>query len=132
MIEKIKTFLFGNGVVILAFILAVAFALNSVQVIVRNWRLQRQINLLGSEVALLRAENERLTYDIAYYKTDQYLEQALREKLNLKAPNEHVAVITHSADDMQPDPISVVEDTERPERSNWQAWMDFINGRSSQ
>jgi uncharacterized membrane protein len=54
MLTKIKKFFLGNGALILAGILAVAFATNSVQAIARNWHLQREISRLGSEVALLR------------------------------------------------------------------------------
>lgn len=130
--EKIKKFVYGKGASILALVLAVTFAVNSVNAIVHNWRLQRQITRLGSEVALLRAENERLTYDISYYKTEQYLEQALRAKLNLKAPGEKVAVVAHGGD--RPLDSRIAIDTNKPEqqqKSNWQSWMDFINGRAN-
>ncbi len=128
MIANIKKFFFGNGALILAAILAIAFAANSVQAIVRNWQLQREISRLGSEVALLRVENERLAYDIAYFKTDEYLQQAVRQKLNLKAPGEHVAVVVHdSAPPKAPgDQAAVAVDPEAS--SNWRAWWDFLNG----
>jgi cell division protein FtsB len=133
MLTKIKKFFLGNGALILAGILAVAFATNSVQAIARNWHLQREISRLGSEVALLRVENERLAYDIAYFKTDEYLQQAVRQKLNLRAPGEQVAVVAHDSEESgtatntnsqaaSPSPEAV---------SNWQAWWDFLGGRAN-
>jgi cell division protein FtsB len=131
MIAKIKKFVYSNGALILAGVLAAAFAVNSVQVITRNWRLQREINRLGSEVALLRVENERLTYDIAYYQTDQYLEQAVRQKLNLKAPGERVAVVAHSGETLLSAPNDEPEISPPKPKSNWRTWMDFLGGRTN-
>lgn len=111
-----------------AMIIVAYIGLNTVQVIVRNWQLQQEINKLRSEIAVLEAENERLTYDIEYYKTDEFLEQAARRKLNLKGPGEIVTVIpvadkasdNNSLGNFRPD---------EPPKSNWQSWMDFLFGR---
>jgi cell division protein FtsL len=106
---------------------AVYIAVNTVHVIARNWQLQQEIATLRGEIELLSAENERLSYDIAYFKTDQYLEQAARQKLNLKAPGETVTVVGSAG------PAAPTEKSSQPAagspKSNWQAWIDFLSGR---
>lgn len=110
--------------------IAVYVAVSTIQVIARNWQLQQEIASLRGEIELLEAENERLAYDIAYYRTDQYLEQAARQSLNLKAPAENVTIVGETMPDLTAGTDSITGNS-RPEKGNWQAWVDFLLGRQS-
>lgn len=129
MFDKLKNF-FASRVLFVVVLAAVIYlAASTVKVISKNWQLQREIATLHSEVELLEAENERLSYDIQYYATDEYLEQAARQKLNLKAPGETVTIVgdvNQARSRSSTDPV-VIET--RPAKSNWQSWVDFLMGR---
>lgn len=109
--------------------IAIYITANTVGVIARNWQLQREIATLNGEIEVLKAENERLSYDIEYYKTDQYLEQAARQKLDLKAPGETVTIVGNVNQTV--DQGKNLANISQPEaqKSNWRAWLDFLLGR---
>lgn len=121
--------LIGNRI-LLVVVLAASFYLgaSTVRVIARNWQLQQEIATLRSEIELLSAENERLTYDIEYYKTDQYLEQAARRQLNLKASGESVTIVGDTNQQVVRSD-SNIDQTVEPSKSNWQSWIDFLLAR---
>lgn len=52
------------------------------------WSLARQAHQLEDQAARLEAENQRLTEDIKYAQTPEYIERIAREELGLTWPNE--------------------------------------------
>ncbi len=52
------------------------------------WSLARQVRQLEDQAALLETENERLTEEIKYAQTPEYIERIAREELGLVWPNE--------------------------------------------
>ena len=99
-------------------------------VISSNWELQQKADELQSEIDLLELENRRLGYDIEYYKTDAYLEQAAKEKLGLRVPGERVIVLPDPPAELEPSG----EAAEEPQgfvaeaRHNFGQWMKFLFG----
>ena len=66
---------------------------NMINVIRQNYEYQQRADKIVDDISLMELENEKLKYNIEYYKTDSYLEQRARESLNLRAPGERVIVV---------------------------------------
>lgn len=127
--HNIGSFILGRFILSVALVTALILGISTVRVIAGNWALQQEIATLQSEVELLQAQNERLSYDIEYYKTDEYLEQAARQKLNLKAAGENVTIVGDTDQERATRPELAIERSAPPRKSNWQSWMDFLSGR---
>ena len=126
MFEKLKNFFASRVLVVIVLAAVIYLGASTVKVISKNWQLQQEIATLRSEVELLQAENERLSYDIQYFKTDEFLEQAARQKLNLKGPGEKVTIVGDvNQTKLQPDTTTFAPEA-APKKSNWQSWIDFL------
>lgn len=120
-----KLFSYKQAVVFVAVVLSAALGWSTVGVVSKNWELQQRVNELEGEIAILKLENEKLTYDIAYYKTDEFLELAAREKLNKRKPGENVTIlpVREKEESVRQDSA---QDTEQ--KSNFDLWMQFLFG----
>ena len=113
-------------------IVVVYLGWSTIGVVNRNWRLQQKVSKLQAEIELLELENERLSYDIEYYKTDEYLEKAAKEELGLRAPGEKVIILPKREEK----PKTTVLKSEGPPEGiiaragyNFDQWMSFLFGR---
>lgn len=111
-------------------VIAASLILNTVKVVQKNYGLQTQVDKLTDEIAILELQNQQLKYDIEYYKTDEYLELAAREKFNKKAAGERVVALPK--DDLT-DPLPPEEQAKlepRPQyQENLEQWLYFLFGR---
>ena len=115
---------------IFGILIAMSLIWNTVKVVQKNYGLQSQVDKLNDEIAILELQNQQLKYDIEYYKTDDYLELAAREKFNKKAPGERVVVLP--AKDIS-DPPTAEEQaklTPKPQyKENLEQWLYFLFGQ---
>ena len=115
---------------LVALLIAVSLSWNTVRVIERNYALEQEVDSLEEEIAILSLENENLKFNIEYFKTDDYLEVAAKEKFNKRAPNERVAVFER--DEFQPTNTALnfeteLESEQEPDyKENFNAWWDFL------
>ncbi len=103
-------------------------------VILDNYALQQQVDDLKEEVAVLELENQRLGFNIEYYKTDAYLDLAARENFNLKAPGEKVVYVPRSeiesnGNDANGSSNTTNEQSSVNSGSNLDQWLLFLFGR---
>ncbi len=123
-------FSLNNLIYLLAVTLAFVITWQTVIVILDNYALQQEVDDLQEEVAVLELENQRLSFNIEYYKTDAYLDLAARENFNLKAPGERVVYVPRSE-------IKTTDDSKQTESrqnninsaSNVDQWLYFLFGR---
>ncbi|MEX1112482.1 MAG: septum formation initiator family protein [Candidatus Andersenbacteria bacterium] len=59
----------------------------------RRWQVQREVAQLDQEVQALQKNVLELNHLNQYFRTDDYQERLAREKLNYRAPDEHVVLI---------------------------------------
>jgi len=122
-------------VFVLGLVVALSLIWNTSKVVQRNYNLQKQVDTLNDQIAILQLENEQLGYDIEYYKTPEYLELAAREKFNKKAPGEHVVAlrenaISPSANDNSSETTQKTTKTPKPQyQENLEEWLYFLFGR---
>lgn len=106
--------------------LAAAFYLSVllIQVVRRNYDLNKQVVALNTQIQSLQDEKDELNYKLQYYQTDSYKEKEARAKLGLQAPGEGVIIL--------PRQNTTQTTTAKPaaKKSNWQQWMDFLLGRA--
>lgn len=133
MVYKIKNFRFTRRhLVIVVFLLLFVYgAYSTVNVISRNYGLQRQVDSLTQEVELLKLQNQELEYRNAYFQTDAFVEREARDKLSLQAPGEQVVIFTNKIPSRarideelaaKTKPKSLVEES----ASNFEQWLYFL------
>lgn len=95
-----------------------------VGVIKRNHDLQKQVNNLDKQITSLEQQKNQLNYQIAYYKTDAFKEQAARAKLGLVSPGESEIILPN-------DPTSKGDQTHvaaKKKPSHIALWWQFLFG----
>ncbi len=118
--------------VYIALIVALSVSWASIKIIQRNYNLLKEIAVEEQQVEIneKKVANQKLLND--YYKSDDYLELAARRELNKAAPGEKLIVIPKSValSKLPKLPAEAKTDSKELETSNWQAWLDFLSGRS--
>lgn len=126
------------------FVLAVAtvVAFHGYEKHKENQVVAREIQALQEEARQLESETQRLSERIAYLKTPEYAEREVKEKLNLKKPEESVAIvdigrpIEKKQEDQMLSPESGVRQVQGVEServsSNPQKWVAYFFGVKSQ
>ena len=112
----------GAGILIALYLAAVLS-----QTIYYNYTLNRHIETLRGEISLLEAQQERLNYNIAYYKTDSFKDREARAKLGLQLPGEGVLILPNPHQSGVPSPINGIKPV--PTKSNFGQWLDFLGGK---
>lgn len=129
--NNLKEFFSLNNLVYLL-VVALAFVIvwQTALVILDNYALQQEVDDLKEEVALLELENQKLSFNIEYYKTDAYLDLAARENFNLKSPGEKVVYVPRA---QITDPEESTDTAEGQNNidsaSNVDQWLYFLFGR---
>lgn len=132
--QKIKKYLGVNDLLLLAALLvAAALIWNTVQAMQRNYHLQQKYSQLQAEVELLELENQNMRYNIAYLKTDAYLELAAREKFDKAAAGESMVHLPNTKAEATPTAAKRQVPTAKEKQTGWQAnindWWQFLQGR---
>ena len=132
----IEKYVHSNDLVLLlALVVAGALMWNTVVAMQKNYRLQQKYNRLTAEVELQEIENQNLKYQIAYLKSDGFLELAARDKFNKAAPGETLVYLPGSGEE-QRSVVAVSKAPKQPERqtgwrANLQSWRQFLTGQNA-
>jgi cell division protein FtsB len=130
-----KHFSFNDLLLVGALLIALGLAWNTVGAMQRNYRLQQKHDQIKAEVELYELQNQNLKYNIAYLKTDDYLELAARDKFNKALPGETLVYLPSSGAAPQA-PVAkstVQKKVAEPKgwRGNLQSWWRFLQGEES-
>ncbi len=98
----------------------------TIDVMNRNYRLQRQVDQGVLDNQVIEIQNENLRLEQAYYKTNEYLELSARALLGKALPGEHLVLLKRAevADTNQGKTNQQFE-----QRSNLDQWLDFLSGK---
>lgn len=124
-----RYFTTNNAVIAVALFIAVSWAWGSVSVMERNYKLQREIDSKNRELKLVQLETETLKYQQRYYKSDEYKELAVRQRLGLVAPGEKVLILppnTARASSSGQAEADAATRTVKP--SNTEQWLNLLFG----
>lgn len=122
----------NNGVIIIALMIAVGWAWGSLSVMQRNYTLQKELDDKSRQLVLAQLDTDNAKLEQRYYKTNEYKELAVRERLGLGLPGESVLILppnsqsVKDADKKISDPVIETETI-----SNFNQWMNFLFGHNS-
>ncbi len=92
-------------------------------------RIEQRAEAIRAEIRRLQEERTELTGWIAYYQTDDYIERAAREKLNMVRPGDVLVVVVR---EQTPAPTPAPTPTPTPlgPVGYWPRWLDWLRGRA--
>ena len=127
MFAEIKKHLtINSAVLIVALVLALSWAWSTINVLAKNYDLERQVEQARLDTEIMKLQNDNLSLEQAYLQTPEYLELAARKLLNKAQPGEHLVTLPRVE-------TTTTTPTTGPtiEKSNFEQWVDFLFGRRS-
>ena len=123
----------NNIVVAVALIVAAGLVWGSLGSMQRNYTLERTLERKSQELQLATLQARSLELEREYYKTREYQELAVRERLGKGMPGEKLLVLPYETaveTELSPSNDSTVKRVvDTP--TNFEQWMNFLFGRST-
>jgi len=120
----------NNVVVAVALLIGASWAWGSIGVMQRNYDLQKEIDAKNRQLTLAELETQTLEYQQKYYRSTEYQELAVRERLGFVDPGEKVLSLppnSLAAKTIVDIPIKKKQSTAQP-LTNFQQWVNFLFG----
>jgi len=121
----------NNIVVAIGLSIAAGWVWGSLGVMQRNYSLQKELDDKSRQLIVAELDAASAKLEQRYYKTDEYKELAVRQRLGLVTPGESVVILppnTESAKNAGKVALSTVQ---IEEKSNFGQWIDFLLGNNS-
>ena len=121
----------NNAVIVFALIIASSWVWGSLQMMQRNYSLQRELDDKKRQLMIAQLDTENAKLEQRYYKTKEYQELAVREKLGLVAPGESVLILTGDANYKEvasEDAKTTQKKQDIESWSNFRQWMNLLFG----
>lgn len=122
---------FNNIVILTALLIALGWVWGSLQVMQRNYGLQKEVDYKKRQLQLAELQKDSLELQKRYYQTNEYKELAARESLGLVMPGEKILILpansaaATAADKKQP---SASQAPAQDTTSNLEQWLNFLFG----
>jgi len=129
-----KYLTFNNVVILVAFLIAAGWVWGSLQVMQRNFALQKEVDYKRRQLELTQLQRDSLELQKRFYQTDEYKELAARETLGLVMPGEHLIVLpanSQAAIDSDKSSATTVAVVPVKVTSNLEQWLNFLFGGNS-
>lgn len=126
-----KFLTFNNIVIAVAFLIALSWVWGSLQVMQRNFALQKEVDTQRRQLQLTQLQRDRLELQKRYYQTDEYKELAARESLGLVMPGERVVILPANSQavvDADKQASGTVTTVAQQTSSNFEQWLNFLFG----
>lgn len=120
----------NNVVIAIAFMISAGWVWGSLGVMQRNYTLQKELDDKSRQLIVAELDTENAKLEQRYYKTDEYKELAVRERLNLVTPGESVLILppnSEAAKNTDKAALATSSDQVVPE-SNFGQWVNFLFG----
>ena len=121
---------FNNLVILAALLIAAGWAWGPLQVMQRNYALQREVDYKKRQLQLAELQKENLRLQNKFYQTDEYKELALRDSLGLVMPGEKLLILPENSAEAKAADKEATQttDTTVQETSNLEQWLNFLFG----
>ena len=128
-----KYFTLNNVVIVIAFVIAANWVWGSLQVMQRNFSLQKELDDKSRQLIVAQLDTDNAKLEQRYYKTDEYKELAVRQRLGLVTPGESLLVLPPNSEAVKNADKVVSSKSSSPvvRISNFGQWMNFLFGGNS-
>jgi cell division protein FtsB len=127
-----KYLTFNNVVIAAAFLIAASWVWGSLEVMQRNYTLQKEVDIKQRQLQLTKLQRDSLELQKRYYQTDEYKELAVRSTLGLVRPGEKLLILPDNSEEATAADTPIQQTTVRSESSpNLQQWLNFLFGGNS-
>lgn len=131
---RYRYFTMNNVVIGIALLIGAGWAWGSIEMMQRNYDLQKELDTRARQQKLVELETGNLALQQKYYQSSEYQELAVRERIGLVNPGEKALILppnTQAAKDA--DNIVTGKSPQSVEpTSNFQQWMNFLFGGNRQ
>ena len=107
-------------------VVSIVWVWGSISAMEKNYAIQKKLELKQRQALIEEINYQTLQYEQKYLKSSEYQELAVREKLGLALPGEHVLVLPKYPEKKKK------QQTETSKQSNFTQWMNFIFGGNAQ
>lgn len=119
----------NNVVILVAFLIAANWVWGSLDMMQRNYSLQKEVDLKKRQLELTELQRDSLELQKAYYQTAEYQELAAREALGLVRPGEKVLILPENNKQAQKsDTTLAAQPVATQPSSNLEQWVNFLFG----
>ena len=127
-----KYLTFNNVVIAAAFLIAASWVWGSLEVMQRNYTLQKEVDIKERQLQLTKLQRDSLELQKKYYQTDEYKELAVRDTLGLVKPGEKLLILPENSEAAKAADAPRQQMAIKPESSpNLQQWLNFLFGGNS-
>ena len=127
-----KYLTFNNLVIMTAFLIALGWVWGSLQVMQRNYGLQKEVDYKRRQLQLAELQKDSLELQQRYYQTNEYKELAARESLGLVMPGEKVLILPENSEAVKKSDTktsgSASQVVPQDKTSNMEQWLNFLFG----
>ncbi len=107
-------------------VVSIVWVWGSISAMEKNYAIQKKLELKQRQALIEEINYQTLQYEQKYLKSSEYQELAVREKLGLALPGEHVLILSKYPEEKKK------QQTETAKQSNFTQWMNFIFGGNAQ
>ena len=107
-------------------VVSIVWVWGSISAMEKNYAIQKKLELKQRQALIEEINYQTLQYEQKYLKSSEYQELAVREKLGLALPGEHVLILSKYPEEKKK------QQTETSKQSNFTQWMNFIFGGNAQ
>jgi hypothetical protein len=120
----------NNVVIAIALMIGAGWAWGSVEMMQRNFDLQKGVDDKSRQLQLVDLQTQNLAYEQRYYKSAEYQELAIRARLGLAKPGEKAIILPPNSETAKKADTLLTNRTVQTTvpTDNFQLWMNFLFG----
>ena len=116
----------SNIIMVSVIFISVIWVWGNIAAMEKNYAIQKKLELKQRQALIDEISYKTLEYEQKYLKSSEYQELAVREKLGLAMPGEHVLILSKYPEEQKE------RRTEAQKTSNFTQWINFLFGGNAQ
>lgn len=123
---KHGVFTVENVVLMLAIVLCLVWAYQSIAAMSRNWELSERLTTDKKQLELVEIEVETAQLENAYYQTAEYQELLARQLLDKQLPGENMVILPENSAEAKAKHQEQAAEVTQREYTNFEKWMMYL------